>query len=296
MKKIMLIDGSGFLFRAWYAINGIYNEEGQNINVVFGFTRMMLKLLVEKPDYFVIAWDSPVKTKRHEEYQEYKANRKKMEDEFKNQIPMVKDLVNELGIPNITAPWYEADDIVSTLVWEYKDIEGLYLQVYTSDKDLKQFLAENIVIKDSLKNQTTSLLDFEKEFGFEPKHIVDYLALIGDAADNIKGVSGIGPKKALTLVQKYWTVENIYEHIEELTPDLKDKLLNDKESAFFSKHLIELLEVPELKGKDIESLELSIDFKKRDEILFEKWKFNTARKIFDELKKLYTQPQQLWLF
>ena len=211
MKKIMLIDGSGFLFRAWYAIAPIYNQDWKNINVVFGFSRMMLKLLLEKPDYFVIAWDSPVKTKRHEEYEEYKANRKKMEDEFKSQIPLVKELVNALWIPNITAPWYEADDIVSTLVSNYKDIPGLYLQVYTSDKDLKQFLAENIQIQDSLKNQTTSLLDFEKEYGFEPKRIVDYLALIWDAADNIKWVSWIGPKKALTLVQKYFLITyNIY--------------------------------------------------------------------------------------
>ena len=296
MKKIMLIDGSGFLFRAWYAIAPIYNQDWKNINVVFGFSRMMLKLLLEKPDYFVIAWDSPVKTKRHEEYEEYKANRKKMEDEFKSQIPLVKELVNALWIPNITAPWYEADDIVSTLVSNYKDIPGLYLQVYTSDKDLKQFLAENIQIQDSLKNQTTSLLDFEKEYGFEPKRIVDYLALIWDAADNIKWVSWIGPKKALTLVQKYWTVENIYNHLEELTPDLRAKLEEDKESAFFSKHLIELLEVPDLKGKNIEDLSLKIDFNSRERILIEERKFNSMKKVYDELKKLYTQPQQLWLF
>lgn len=296
MKNIFLVDGSWFLFRARYAVNEIINQEWQNVNVVFGFSLMMMKLFLEHPDYFVIAWDSPIKTKRHEEYSEYKANRKKMDDAFKSQIPLVKELVDELGIPNITAPWYEADDIISTLVWKYKNIEGLYLHVYTSDKDLKQFLADNIFIKDSLKGQTTSLQDFEKEYGFEPQHIVDYLALIGDSADNIKGVNGIGPKKALNLVQTYWSIENIYEHLDLLPNELKEKLVADKDSAYFSKHLIELLEVPELKETSIESLKFSIDFNKREHLLFEKWQFRSIEKVFKELKKLYTMPQQVGLF
>lgn len=296
MKRIMLIDGSGFLFRSWYAINPIINNEWRNINVVFWFSRMMMKLFLEKPDYFVIAWDSPVKTKRHEEYQEYKATRRKMEDEFKQQIPLVKELVSELWIPNLTFPWYEADDIVYSIVEKFKDDENLFFEVYTSDKDLKQFLSDNIVIKDSMKNQITTLLDFEKEYWFEPKLIIDYLALIWDHADNIKWVTGIGPKKALNLVQSYWTVENIYEHLDEFTPDLKDKLANDKESAFFSKHLIQLMFVDDLKDAKLDDFAFSIDFNRWEEVLLKKWDFNSMNKLFQELKKLYTQPQQLGLF
>lgn len=104
MKTFSIIDGSGFLFRARYAFPPMNNAHGQNQNVIYGFIRMMLKLLLEQPDYFVIAWDSPVKTKRHEQYQDYKANRKKLEDEFKQQIPLVQALISELGIPNIVAP------------------------------------------------------------------------------------------------------------------------------------------------------------------------------------------------
>lgn len=296
MKKLVLVDGSGFLFRAWYAISPIINDEGKNINVVFGFSRMMTKLLSDMPDYFVIAWDSPTKTKRHEKYDEYKANRRKMEDEFKQQIPRVMELVDELWIPNIKAPWYEADDIVSTLVNNYRKDENLTIQVYTSDKDLKQFLDTNIVIVDSLKNQTTTLLDFEKEYGFEPRGIVDYLALIWDSADNIKGVPWIGPKGALNLIQDYKTIENIYEHLGDLSPSLKSKLEEWKESAFFSKELIELMDVPELLWKDIESLKLTIDFNRWDDILLKKWKFNSLQKKIDELKKKMMQPIQLGLF
>lgn len=296
MKNIVLIDWSWFLFRSWYAISPILDKEWRNINVVFGFCRMMMKLFLEKPDYFVIAWDSPIKTKRHEEYQEYKATRRKMEDEFKQQIPLVKDLVSELWIPNLTFPWYEADDIIYTVVENFKDDKSLNFQVYTSDKDLKQFLCDNIVIKDSMKNQTTTLLDFRKEFWFEPELIIDYLALIWDHADNIKWVTWIWPKKALSLVQNYWTVENIYEHLDEFTPDLRDKLENDRESAFFSKHLIQLMNVDDMNGYQLDNFAFSIDFDKREDILLKKWGFKSMAKLFQELKKIYTQPQQLWLF
>ena len=296
MKNIVLIDWSWFLFRSWYAISPILDKEWRNINVVFGFCLMMMKLFLEKPDYFVIAWDSPKKTKRHEEYQEYKATRRKMEDEFKQQIPLVKDLVTELWIPNLTFPWYEADDIIYTVVEKFKDDKSLNFQVYTSDKDLKQFLCDNIVIKDSMKNQTTTLFDFRKEFWFEPELIIDYLALIWDHADNIKWVTWIWPKKALSLVQNYWTVENIYEHLDEFTPDLRDKLENDRESAFFSKHLIQLMNVEDMNGYQLDNFAFSIDFDKWEDILLKKWDFKSMAKLFQELKKIYTQPQQLWLF
>lgn len=178
MKTLSIIDGSGFLFRARYAFPPMPDARGNNQNVIYGFMRMMLKLLLEQPDYFVIARDSPVKTKRHEQYQDYKANRKKLEDEFKQQIPLVQQLVQELGIPNIVAPGYEADDSIATLVSLYKNDPELMIQVFSSDKDLKQFLCENVVITDPLKNETTRVADFEKEFGFAPLSIVDYLALI----------------------------------------------------------------------------------------------------------------------
>jgi DNA polymerase-1 len=219
-----------------------------------------------------------------------------MEDEFKQQIPLVKELVAELWIPNLAFPWYEADDIVYSLVENFKEDKGLNFQVYTSDKDLKQFLRDNIVIVDSMKNQTTTLLDFSKEYWFEPILIIDYLALIGDHADNVKWVEWIWPKKALSLVQKYWTIENIYEHLDELTPDLRSKLENDRESAFFSKHLIQLMYVEDLKWASLENYTLKIDFDKWEELLLKKWEFNSMSKLFQEIKKTYTQPQQLGLF
>ena len=289
MKTLSIIDGSGFLFRAWYAFPPMSNAQGQNQNVIYGFSRMMLKLLLEQQDYFVIAWDSPVKTKRHEQYQDYKANRKKLEDEFKQQIPLVQDLVSELGIPSVVAPGYEADDSIATLVANHQKNTDLMIQVFSSDKDLKQFLAENVVITDPIKNLTTRIPDFEKEFGFAPASIVDYLALIGDSAD-------IGPKKASELIKNYGTIEQIYAHLDEIKGEIKEKLIAGEQEAFFSKELILLMEVPELKNQPLEALKLEIDFDHWEQVLLQKWGFKGLQKTFEELKKKSTQPQQLGLF
>lgn len=298
MKKLSIIDGSGFMFRARYAFPPMPNprHQGKNLNVVYGFIRMMLKLLAEGEKYFVIARDSPIKTKRREQYPDYKANRKKLEDEFSSQIPLVLTLVNELQIPNILAPGYEADDIIATLTQHFCSDPEVSIEIFSSDKDLKQLLQSNVTVTDPLKNLSTTPHEFEKEFWFAPASMLDYLALIGDNADNIKGVSWIGPKKASELIKNYQTIENIYTHLDELNPDLRAKLTQGKDAAFFSKSLISLMEVPDLINYRFDSTQLVIDFQKREKILIQDWGFTSLQKTFDQLKKISTQPQQLGLF
>ena len=172
----------------------------------------------------------------------------------------------------------------------------LLVQVFSSDKDLKQLLAPNLVVTDPLKHITTRIPDFEKEFGFAPVSIVDYLALIGDVADNVKGVAGIGPKKASDLIKKYGTIEQIYTHLDEIQGEIKEKLINWKEDAFFSKELILLMQVPELQAYPLENMKLRIDFAKWEEILVQKRGFKNLQKILQEEKKKTEQPQQLGLF
>jgi DNA polymerase-1 len=147
---------------------------------------MLFKVFQEKPDYLVITWDSPVKTLRHEVYAEYKANRKKMDDDFKHQIPLTKAIVQEVGIPNLTVDTYEADDIIATLVKAHKNIPDLVIDIYSSDKDLKQLLDVNVFEVDPIKAIRVDTKNFLQEFLFEPIYILDYLALVGDSADNIK--------------------------------------------------------------------------------------------------------------
>lgn len=294
--KFFLIDWSSFLYRAYYAFPPMIDRDGHNVNVVYWFFRMLFKIFQEKPDYLVITRDSPVKTLRHQEYPEYKANRKKMDDDFKNQIPWTQEIVEKLSIPNIVVPTYEADDIIYTLAKKYGQDTDVQIDIYSSDKDLKQLLADNVFCIDAMKGITTTIPLFVKEYGFEPKHILEYLALIGDSADNIKGVNGIWPKKASDLIQKYQTIENIYSHIDEITGDVKQKLIDGKEEAYKSRGLIELKEVQEVKDSLLEHFKLELDFVNYKKVLVEEYHFASFDKTIDELKKKLQSPVQVGLF
>ncbi len=297
MKKVFLLDGSGFMFRAYYAFPQMHNDAGQATNVIYGVFRMLLKILLKKPDYLVIARDAPVKTFRHQQYPEYKANRPKIADDFKKQIPFLQSLVNELHIPNILAPWYEADDILATLARKFSENDGYHTTIYSADKDLKQLLCENIDFFDPNKQQIVTNKDFIQEFAFPPTSIVDYLALVGDSADNIKWVPGIGEKTALQLIQEYETLENLYNNIETIKrPAIQKKLQEGKDSAFESKSLIELCPVPDLKDQALDDYKFDIAFDSYSDILVHEYHFTGLKKPLSELKNIYTMPQQTSLF
>ncbi|HPC34659.1 MAG TPA: 5'-3' exonuclease H3TH domain-containing protein [Candidatus Absconditabacterales bacterium] len=296
MKKLYLIDGSGYLYRAYYAFPEMPDRDGHNINVVYGFFRMILKLFHDKPDYFVIARDAPTKTHRHEVYPEYKANRVKAPDDFKAQIPIVQELVNKLNIPNLVIPGYEADDIIASIVKKYSEDSEILCNIFSADKDLKQLLNDNVIFTDPSKGTQYKTKDFIQEFLFQPENILDYLALIGDSADNIKGVPGIGPKGASTLIQKYQNIENIYQNIDEINGGIKEKLLEGKEEAFKSKDLISLLDVPEVNAIGIEDYRFDIDFNKYQDILIKEQNFVSMEKALKELKNKFQMPQQTSLF
>lgn len=294
--KLFLIDWSWFLYRAYYALPPLRDSNWQNMNVCFGFFRMLLKIFQEKPDYLIITRDSPVKTKRHESYPEYKANRKKMEDDFKNQIPITKAIVEELWIPNIAAPWYEADDIIATLVRKYKENKELNIDIYSSDKDLKQLLDSNVFAVDPMKNVTTNTESFFQEYHFQPENILDYLALVGDSSDNIKWVAWIWPKKAEDLIVKYQNIDNIYAHIDEITWDVQTKLIEGKESAYHSRDLIQLTKVEDVFNTNIENFKIKLDFQHLKNVLVKNHNFNSMEKIIEEVRKKYEDPQQMSLF
>ena len=296
MKKFYLIDGSGFLYRAYYAFPDMPDKDWHNINTVYGFFRMLLKIFFDKPDYFVIARDAPTKTHRHEAYPEYKANRAKAPDDFKIQIPIVQDIASKLWIPNLVLPWYEADDIIASIVTKFKQDNSITCNVFSADKDLKQLLDENVIFTDPSKWITYKTNDFIQEFWFEPKYILDYLALIWDSADNIKWVPGIGPKWASDLIQKYSTIENIYENLAEISPSTKAKLEQWKEYAENAKKLITLEISPEINEYNIDKFNLDIDFNKYKKILVEENNFWSMEKVITELKNKFQMPQQTSLF
>lgn len=296
MKKFYLIDWSWFLYRAYYAFPDMPDKDWHNINTVYGFFRMLLKIFFDKPDYFVIARDAPTKTHRHEAYPEYKANRAKAPDDFKIQIPIVQDIASKLWIPNLVLPWYEADDIIASIVTKFKQDNSITCNVFSADKDLKQLLDENVIFTDPSKWITYKTNDFIQEFWFEPKYILDYLALIWDSADNIKWVPGIWPKWASDLIQKYNTIENIYKNLQEISSSTRAKLEQWKEYAENAKKLITLEISPEINKYNIDKFNLDIDFNKYKKVLIEENNFWSMEKVITELKNKYIMPQQNSLF
>ncbi len=296
MKKFYLIDWSWFLYRAYYAFPEMPDQDGHNINTVYWFFRMLIKIFHEKPDYFVIARDAPTKTHRHEYYPEYKANRVKAPDDFKLQIPIVQDITKNLWIPNLVMPWFEADDIIASLTKFFQKEDWIICNIFSADKDLKQLLCENVIFTDPSKQATYKTTDFIQEFGFEPQYILDYLALIWDNADNIKWVPWIWPKWASLLVQKYNTIENIYSNLDEIWWSTKEKLIKWVDFATNAKKLISLEYAPQVELFSIDDFKLDIDFYNYQKVLIQENHFNSMEKALIDLKNLYQKPQQSSLF
>lgn len=251
MKKVILIDGNNLLFRSYYATaykgSILRNSKGFPTNALFGFINMLNKIINEEcPNYMMIAFDKG-KTFRHDKYDGYKDGRKETPLELKEQFPVAKAIADAMGIKCFEIDKYEADDIIGTFANEIDKSNEYYSVIVSSDKDLLQLITDKNEVK-LLKSNDYIRLDlnsFINTYGFTPEKIKDLKGIMGDSSDNIPGVKGIGEKGASALIQKYGTVEEIYNHIDEIKGKTKEKLINDKDNAFFSKELATIYkEVP----------------------------------------------------
>lgn len=295
MKKFFILDWSWYLFRAYYAVPELNDKNWNNINAVYGFFRMLFKLLQQKPDNFVIAWDSPTKTKRHEIFEQYKINRPILPDNFKWQIWLIKDIIGQIKIPYQQIPWYEADDIISCFVnnCEQKDI---IFTIISSDKDLKQLLSDNVIFYDAMKNIIINVNSFIKENWFHPKNIIDYLSLVWDSSDNIPWVKWVWKVSAQQLILKYWNLKNLYNHLDDIATSLKQKLIAWQDIAFASYDLIKLYQIEHINKIEANDYKINLDFKLIKEILVDKYNFISIEKNINELKKELQKPSQDSLF
>ncbi len=242
-KRLFVVDGHALCYRAYYAFirNPLFNSEGQNTSAIYGFARMLFKLIDEqKPDYLLVAFDPPVKTFRFELYPQYKANRQKMPDDLKVQIDEIKSMIDVLGIKRFEDENYEADDVMGSIAEQYAS-EDMEVVLVTGDKDALQLVNENVTIYANKKG----ISDYEvytphyvrERYGFEPEQIIDFMALVGDASDNIPGVKGIGEKTAGKLISRYKSLENLYNNIDDLSGRQKELLIRDEDMAFLSRKL-----------------------------------------------------------
>ncbi len=242
--RLLVIDGNSILNRAFYGIKLLTTKDGRYTNGIYGFMNIFHRLLEDcKPDRVAVAFDVKAPTFRHEMYTEYKAGRKGMPDELREQMPVLKELLALLGYTVVEKAGWEADDILGTLSVQMK--EGDRCFIATGDRDSLQLVSENTtVLLASTKMGRTQTVAYDsqkimEEYGVTPKQMIELKALQGDSSDNIPGVAGVGPKTAGELIQKYGSIDYIYENIDslEIKPKLREKLVEGKESAFLSRKL-----------------------------------------------------------
>ena len=260
MKKIILVDGNNLIFRSYYATaysgNLLKNSKGFPTNALYGFIGMMHKILEEeKPEYIAVAFDIG-KNFRKEKYSFYKEGRKKTPDELHMQEPYARKILKAMGIPYFELAPYEADDIIGTFARMVEEDPDFIGTIVSSDRDLLQLVSPQLEMKllkqkDYIRYNVES---FQKDYGIDPIKIIDLKALAGDASDNIPGVRGIGEKSALSLLQKYGSLEGIYEHIDEIKGKTKEKLEVDKENAFMSKEIATIFKEVPLEVHDLEDI------------------------------------------
>ncbi|PKN65381.1 MAG: DNA polymerase I [Deltaproteobacteria bacterium HGW-Deltaproteobacteria-15] len=238
-KTIYLVDGSSYIYRAFHAIRNLSNSKGLPTNAVYGFARMILKLMEDKsPVFAAIVFDAEGPTFRHEMFKEYKATRSGMPEDLVVQIPFIHRLVQGLSLPMVERQGYEADDVIGTLS-RVAEEKGYDVFIVTGDKDFRQLLSPRTTLWDPMKDRLTSYEGFVKECGFEPDRIIDIMGLSGDSIDNIPGVPGVGEKTATELVKRFGTLENVFEHLEEIQKKkLKENLEKSRAAALLSKELV----------------------------------------------------------
>ena len=238
MPTLYLIDGSAYIYRAFFALPPLSNSKGLQTNAVYGFTTMMLKVLREhRPDYIAVVFDEKGSTQRHEVFKEYKAQRPPMPQGMSTQIPYIHRVVEALALPVIRQEGYEADDLIGTLARK-AEAADLDVAIVTSDKDMFQLLTPRTRIYDPVKDKWFGEADSLTRFGVEPARVVEIMGLMGDTSDNIPGVKGIGEKTAVKLITQFGTIEKLLSRLEEVTPlKTKNLLVEQGENARLSRRL-----------------------------------------------------------
>ena len=270
MKNLFLIDGSGFIFRAFYAIPLLTNSQGIPINAVYGYCNMILNIYEKfKPEQMIVVFDTKKKTFRSDIYKEYKSNRTDPPEELIPQFSIIRDATDALQIPRLEIDGYEADDIIATYTKQAEE-KGVSVTIISSDKDLMQLVNKNTKMYDSMKDKFIGVKEVKEKFGVEPSKIIDVQALAGDRIDNIPGVSGIGVKTAAELINNFNSLENVLAKVNEIKqPKRRQILIDEKDKALISKKLV--------------TLKCNVDIKKKyDSNLFQGINQKTALKFFEK--------------
>ncbi len=238
-KTFYILDGTAYIYRAFYAIRELSNARGLPTNAVYGFTKMLQKIVEEKkPDYIAIAFDAKGPTFRHALYDGYKADRPPMPDALSPQLPYIDKIVDAFRIPTFREPGLEADDLIGTLA-KKGTAAGLEVVIASGDKDMYQLIGAQVSVYDPMKEKVFTTETIEEQFGIKPDQIVEMMGLMGDSSDQIPGVAGVGKKTAMQLIHTFGSIENLLSHLKEVKkPKLREKLEASKEIARLSLELV----------------------------------------------------------
>ena len=288
MSKLVLIDGHSILNRAFYGVPDLTNAAGLHTNAIYGFLNILFKILDEEsPDYLTVAFDVKAPTFRHEMFKEYKGTRKPMPEELREQVPVMKEVLQAMGIRIIEQAGYEADDLLGTIA-KRAEAEGIDVSLVSGDRDLLQIATDRIRIRiPKTKGGRTEIenyyaADVEAKYQVNPVQFIDLKALMGDTADNIPGVPKVGEKTATDLMVQFGSLDGIYEHIDEVTKkSVKESLIQNKDLAYLSRELATIkLDSP--LTYTLEEARVGNFFNEASYILFKKLEFKNLLNKFEK--------------
>ena len=284
--RLFLVDGSSYIYRAFFALPHLTNSKGFPTNAVYGFTNMLLKVLRERnPEYLAIAFDAPGPTFRHEVFVEYKANRPSMPDNLRPQIPYIKEIVAALRIPILEKESYEADDLIGSLAKKLEN-EGIETVILSGDKDLMQLINHHVTMYDPMKDKIFEVPDVRERFGVTPEKVVEVMGLSGDTSDNIPGVPGIGEKTASKLILEFGSIEELLKNLDKVkNAKVRASLAHYGEQARLSRELATLDTHAPVEW-DLESLKRESPDREKLQKIFKEMEFS---KLF---KEFAVQPAQ----
>ena len=286
-KKLILIDGHSILNRAFYGVPDLTNSEGIHTNAMYGFLNIMFKFIdEEKPDYITVAFDVHAPTFRHKRFADYKGTRKPMLPELKQQVPLIKEILKAMNIKVVEKEGFGADDLLGTIAKKCAG-QGIDVSVISGDRDLLQLADTNIKIRiPKTKKGVTEVEDYlpsdvNELYGVTPIEFIDVKALMGDTSDNIPGAPGVGPKTASSLIMQYHSIENVFEHLEELKPPKAKKSISENVEQIKLSKFLATIDINVPIDYDIEEAQVGGFFNPNSFELFKRYNFKTFLKRFD---------------
>lgn len=301
MAKVLIIDGYAILHRAFHALPPMRNKEGKMTNAIYGFVSMLVKLIAEfSPTYIIITYDRAEKTLRRQKFENYQGKRPDVDEGLSVQFGFARDMAKALKIPSYEKAGYESDDLIGTIVTNLKSNPTVdQVIVVTGDRDILQLINDKTKVYMPVGGLSNGKLfgvpETKERMGVAPSEIVDYKALVGDSSDNYPGVVGIGPKTAISLLEQYKTLDNIYRNLDKISEKTKIKLVQNKESAYLSQDLAKIytdceidFKIEDAKGWDIDGVS-ALEF-------YEKMGFKTLVERVKKLGKTLDEQKQTTLF